>query len=82
MFVFILFFCFRIKVIRNRGIEVRAHNNIIANDLLIKHFLNVPHMIHILIELDCPSTYALLFCAHHKMIFIFFLWKKGKNAAK
>lgn len=32
--------------------RVRAHNNIIANDLLIKHFLNVPHMIRILIELN------------------------------
>lgn len=33
-----------------RETKVRAHNNIMANDLLIKHFLNVPHMIHILMK--------------------------------
>lgn len=47
--------------------RVRAHNNIIANDLLIKHFLNVPHMIHIPFDLISLHFFLLDFAHWIKM---------------
>lgn len=59
-----------------------THNNIIANDLLIKHFLNMPHMIHILMTWFPIFLLFVFFSLAYMLFYCICNEFKMKNAAK